>query len=1019
MFSKQAKGELRMSTELETSEFDFNQEKFMRCNEVVADLRDRKNFSWIQVLYINRNTVEENEINDKNFENNFPEIADEDHKDIPDVSSTEWKAFVKYKQRLCEQCKHTTIPDVESLKGARDKKIPIERRSAWQVYKSSLVKFTEYAKMNMEQSAHSILGWLNVGSENNTTDTTPVKGMVVGNVQSGKTANMMACITMAADYGCNLVIVLTGIIDNLRLQTRKRFINDLNAKKSNITFKTLSNPADHKKDENVKKDWVEEFHPEPFTKGINTEKRTCHLCFCLKNSSRLEHLQKLLNHDAQKKSNLRIIIIDDEADQASLNTNKKESKILATINRNIRCIVNNASYDKKTKTFKNYDTPYGSMNYIAFTATPYGNFLNEKDVGSLYPSTFISLLTPSDLYFGPKEIVGLPNVDNTPLPIIQKIPGKHGAKNKIGTLDIGSIERICKKSSDELIMPQSLENALIWFICAVACRRFWKQHSPSTMLIHHSMITEDHLAISETINKWLDIQSKNKNEFIKKCEIQYEQRTSEFSLDSFKKYCKWYGAESYKNRKNKALEDVRNYPSFEEIRSHIIEIISQIGHVNINDDSKLVFNSGIHICTDNCKAESSTDQDPAKVNVRLVYPDDDNPYDGLSPAFIVVGGNTLSRCLTLEGLICTYFSRDVKQADTLMQMGRWFGYRVGYELLPRIWLTTEAQTRFEYLARIDDSLRTDLVTYANSEGKDRKSPLDVAPIITLPVSESLFRVTSKSKMQSATDCDINLAGANIQPTIFNKNDLKKNLDIGNAFISFLEKNQKEEMPYKDNSNITVRRIWKNVDFKIIWEKLLEPSAFNILGISSKDLLKKWIEKVIESGDLTNWNVVLKGKTDSNDGINLWHGVKKIERSRLISGTRDEDSEELNFGTISSSEDWCSDFCSELEEDEIKQLIEAESKAEESEKRNPGIIESAKAKIRNDRELGKTPLLVMYCIDKHSKARNGSNNTSLKIKPYRADLPNDLDSDILAIYIRIPGDKTNKNYTKRITMDMSC
>lgn len=87
-----------------------------------------------------------------------------------------------------------------------------------------------------------------------------------------------------------------------------------------------------------------------------------------------------------------------------------------------------------------------------------------------------------------------------------------------------------------------------------------------------------------------------------------------------------------------------------------------------------------------------------------------------APAFIVIGGATLSRGLTIEGLISTFFLRSVGQADTLMQMGRWFGYRKKYELLPRLWITDKTRQQFAFLATLDQELR-DEIQYMDLTGR--------------------------------------------------------------------------------------------------------------------------------------------------------------------------------------------------------------------------------------------------------------------------------------------------------------
>ena len=82
-----------------------------------------------------------------------------------------------------------------------------------------------------------------------------------------------------------------------------------------------------------------------------------------------------------------------------------------------------------------------------------------------------------------------------------------------------------------------------------------------------------------------------------------------------------------------------------------------------------------------------------------------------APVFIILGGNTLARGLTLEGLVCTYFARNVNQSDTLMQMARWFGYRHGYELLQRIWMPIQVQRKFELIEEIDEKLKKEFEAF--------------------------------------------------------------------------------------------------------------------------------------------------------------------------------------------------------------------------------------------------------------------------------------------------------------------
>src|SRR5699024_2991633 len=123
-------------------------------------------------------------------------------------------------------------------------------------------------------------------------------------------------------------------------------------------------------------------------------------------------------------------------------------------------------------------------------------------------------------------------------------------------------------------------------------------------------------------------------------------------------------------------------------------------------DGSLKFHKGIHLCIDNSAAKYSPNE-----HVRIVYPEGKNKPKHAT-LFIDIGGNTLSRGLTLEGLTTSYFMRNTFMSDTLMQMGRWFGYRNGYEIYPRIWMNETARDRFKFVAQLDQELRETIEEYA-------------------------------------------------------------------------------------------------------------------------------------------------------------------------------------------------------------------------------------------------------------------------------------------------------------------
>ena len=157
---------------------------------------------------------------------------------------------------------------------------------------------------------------------------------------------------------------------------------------------------------------------------------------------------------------------------------------------------------------------------------------------------------------------------------------------------------------------------------------------------------------------------------------------------------------------------------------------------------------------------------------RLVY--DDEPA-----TVIAVGGNTLSRGLTLEGLVSSYFLRSSNTYDTLLQMGRWFGYRPGYGDLPRIWTTQQLADDFEFLSEIEDALRTEITRYRT---------MDNATPANLPVRIGLhprMQATARVKMHFAIRGEASYSAQRPQTTYFahaDKKTIDANLEAGRALL---------------------------------------------------------------------------------------------------------------------------------------------------------------------------------------------------------------------------------------------
>ena len=232
---------------------------------------------------------------------------------------------------------------------------------------------------------------------------------------------------------------------------------------------------------------------------------------------------------------MRIIVIDDEADQAGINTANLDKDLQNKINMLITYLVFN-----KDKRYSK--TSYESMNYIAYTATPFANILNDASRKSLYPHDFIISLPVSREYFGPQVIFGDENTEYEGLSIVNEIP----------LLEIDEIKDIHQFNSNGI--PDSLKKSIAWFISCVAIFRLWEYSKPVSMLVHTSQRQEQHINLEKSINIWLN-SMENSEDLISLCEKVYKEQTKDFSLNTFLIEYPNYGGKKPKN-----------YPKFEELK---------------------------------------------------------------------------------------------------------------------------------------------------------------------------------------------------------------------------------------------------------------------------------------------------------------------------------------------------------------------------------------------------------------------------------------------------------------------
>lgn len=638
------------------------------------------------------------------------------------------------------------------------------------------------------------------------TDAYQRRGLVVGDVQSGKTANYISVINKAADAGYKIIVLLTGTIEKLRKQTQIRVDEGFIGKASDNSQNVV---GVGKYDNTIVPLFFTTIYDDfksTSTKllGISLDNMTNTCVLVLKkNVSVLKNLNQWI-----KKQNLRggssvvdtsLLVIDDEADNASINTND-EDKSPTKINEQIRILLN-----LFTKT-----------SYLGFTATPYANIFidpfvksNEMLADDLFPKDYIYCLDAPTNYIGARNIFGL-NAQHSYM--IQDIKDGENYFPQSHKIDF------CVD-----VLSPTLETALYEFYLANVIRDLRGSiTSHRSMLINISRFVNVQRQLGEVVNRHLkrvkdDIRLYSKlsvNEALKNVSIRDLKRVYE---------------EEYSN-----IEF-----SWEEIQTNLIRAIEPIQVFVVNSNQN-----------------------------ELDY--EANETYGLRA--ICVGGLTLSRGLTLEGLIISYFYRNSKIYDTLMQMGRWFGYRTGYEDLCRIWMSEESSNWYAEISDATDELRRDIKEMKQSGG----TPQDFG--LRVKRDSNVLMITARNKMRNAASIPliISLSGEFIEtPKLYN--DFTKNASNYELIMEFVEK-MKETKDFETNEHSTTNFGFKNIskrDIIDLLEKFDVPKA-NIKY--DRDSIIKFINNYAGT-ELEKWDMVFLNGSSKDETVEFdkEHIIKWMER----------------------------------------------------------------------------------------------------------------------------------------------
>jgi hypothetical protein len=561
-----------------------------------------------------------------------------------------------------------------------------------------------------------------------------VRGMVVGSVQSGKTANYVGVTTKALDAGYKVVIILAGIHNNLRAQTQERVDEGILGFDSQRRLdpdradyrigvgKLLKTPE--LGDPPTITPLTNSAENGDFTLGaqkVNVSLAGGPIILVVKkNQTPLKHILKWLEvaggqlgHQVagSRITKLPLLMIDDEADNASINTKDRpgahdEETNITKINKLIRLILNR----------------FDQSSYIGYTATPFANiFINPEaerdDEGKdLFPRDFIVNVRPSSRYVGPAKVFGYTRDLDTgidgvqPLPIVRPVsdhedsfPAKHKQEHRPDSL------------------PATLKEAILAFILTCAARRVRGQRKVhNSMLIHVTRF----IGVQKHVKELVD------NEF---------QRV--------KRAIKYDKADHPVWKSLRALWDSDFLPGSKQVRA-------------IDGDARLT-----PLLWDDVCAELSVAAD--KTLVKEIHGESKEALDysrqpeGVS--LIAVGGNKLSRGLTLEGLSVSYFLRSTRMYDTLMQMGRWFGYRDGYLDLCRLYTTDELRDWFSHIALAEEELKREFDHMVDA----RLTPADYG--LRIRQHPDGMMVTALNKMAHGQSREVTFAGQLVQTAFFTRN----------------------------------------------------------------------------------------------------------------------------------------------------------------------------------------------------------------------------------------------------------
>ena len=707
----------------------------------------------------------------------------------------------------------------------------------------------------LEISTNEVLGLL---EDPNRLGSWDRRGLVVGHIQSGKTANYTGLICKGADAGYKIIIILAGLHNNLRAQTQIRLEEGFLGYETSATNDVVKyiGVGEMGRDLEIKPNCATnrtengDFSTRVANHLAITPEERPWLFVVKKNKTVLDRLLKWIkNHVADARDNetglkyvgnLPLLLIDDEADNGSVDTgeqtfdaegNPAPDHEPKAINSRIRKILHS----------------FAKSAYVGYTATPFANVFihrqgrTNEEGADLFPKSFIINLAAPSNYVGPTRIFGLRDIDGRSggIPLMRVFNDHMSLDRKSGWMP----EKHDKHHQPFYLgidtLPPSLKKAIQSFVLACISRELRGQGSEhSSMLIHvtryvlvqkdvHRQVKEYVTGLRQRITRGVD-----DTETIEQMRTLWEEDFSPTRAAIIEKLVE--------------SETLPPDHSWNEIRHRLGDILSDIEVRMINGKAKDILDYAT----------------PGTKGLKV----------------IAVGGDKLARGLTLEGLCTSYFVRTSKMYDTLMQMGRWFGYRPGYLDLCRLYTTHDLIEWFEHIADASEELRDEFDAMKDSGATPRDYGLRVQ-------SHPVLLVTSPLKMRTAKDLQLSFSGEILETVALHSSAdmLSRNLDATTRLIQAC--GAPEESPEIFRTRGEDRKkwnghLWNNVSSDVIAEFFDAYTTHPAVRKVKSPLIRDFIRSMADIGQLTSWTVYLAdggvgGSYQFNGGPRIDRMIKRI------------------------------------------------------------------------------------------------------------------------------------------------